>query len=85
MDQITRESLVRVIGTTCGAALALVGLGVWLNEVIFHGFPFSCSDGHPDYDPEVCGPTWGAGIPSLAVAALGVVLGVLSARWRRRA
>jgi hypothetical protein len=84
MGEITRTSLRRVVGATCGAGLALVGVVVALNEMLFHGFAALCSDGHPEYDPVACGPTWSAGLPSLVVAALGVALLAVSVRRTRR-
>ncbi|TNM37585.1 hypothetical protein FHP29_17455 [Nocardioides albidus] len=64
----------RTVAALVGAALAL-GAGVTaVNEVLLHGFAPVCSDGHPEYDPAVCGVTWGPGLPYVAAALLGLVL-----------
>lgn len=56
------------------SALVLWCMFMSANEILLHGFAVVCSDDHPEFDPVVCGITWQAGLPYLAVGTLGLVL-----------
>lgn len=52
------------------------------NAILLHGFAVNCSDGHPEFDPAICGVTWQPGLPYLLVGMLGLLTLVASA-WQR--
>ncbi len=76
------DSAMRVLVLVVGPAVVLLAGLVTLNEVVFHGFGMICSDGSPEYDPDVCGVTWGAGVPAMLVGAGGAAAMMLAA-WSR--
>lgn len=67
-------TLARLAVTVAGIGLALWAGAIAANRVLFHGFSPNCADGHPEYDPTVCGVTWGPGLPYVALALLGLVV-----------
>jgi len=52
------------------------------NAILLHGFAVNCSDGHPEFDPAICGVTWQPGLPYLLVGMLGLLTLVASV-WQR--
>ncbi|MFO6453620.1 MULTISPECIES: hypothetical protein [unclassified Aeromicrobium] len=72
-----RSLLTIVLRCVLGAGAVLLVL--WsavhgLDAVLFHGFSVMCSDGSPDFDPEVCGITWTPGLRHLVAGALGLLM-----------
>lgn len=52
------------------------------NAILLHGFAVNCSDGHPEFDPAICGVTWQPGLPYLLVGILCLLTLVVSV-WQR--
>lgn len=82
-----RNSNLPVVALTVGIATS-GGILLWAglrasNEILFHGFAPTCSDGNPEFDDRYCGVTWGPGLPYLAVAGLALAIAV-GAIWLLR-
>ncbi len=69
-----------LVGVPVAMGLMLWGAFHASNEVLFHGFAVSCSDGNPEFDPDYCGITWRAGAPHLIAVGVGLAL-LLVAVW----